>query len=114
MLANFFSLQEFVISFLQDNFTFNCYDLSKSDLSWMVFKVLDVKLYLNAFNNPRGQSRGEIESVFGHFTEFNIRKTDSLQNSILEKLTLHKIQYEENGLFTKFNLRKTNPSQNSI
>ena len=48
-------------------------------------------------------SRGKIESVFGHFTKFNIRKTGSSQNSTWEKRTLHKIQYEKNGLFTKFN-----------
>ena len=51
----------------------------------------------------RGLSRGKTESVFRHFTKFNIRKTDSSQNSTLEKWTLHKIQCEKNGLFTKFN-----------
>ena len=51
----------------------------------------------------RGLSRGEIESVFGHFTKFKMRKTDSWQNSIWQKRTLHEIQYVENGLFTKFN-----------
>ena len=51
----------------------------------------------------RGLSRRKIESVFRHFTKFNLRKTDSSQNSIWEKRTLHKIQYEKNGLFTKFN-----------
>ena len=29
----------------------------------------------------RGLSREKIESVFGHFTKFNMRKTDSSQNS---------------------------------
>ena len=62
----------------------------------------------------RGLSRRKIESVFRHFTKFNLRKTDSSQNSIWEKRTLHKIQYEKNGPFTKFNMRKTDPSQNSI
>ena len=37
------------------------------------------------------------------FTKFNVRKTNSSQNSIWRKRTLHKIQYEKNGLFTKFN-----------
>ena len=40
----------------------------------------------------RGLSRRKIESVFGHFTKFNIRKTDASQNSLAEKWTLHKIQ----------------------
>ena len=62
----------------------------------------------------RGLSRGKIECVFGHFTKFNIRKTDFSQNSIWEKWTFHKIQCEENGLFTKFNMRKMNTSQNLI
>ena len=35
----------------------------------------------------------------GHFTKFNMRK-DSLQNSVSEKQTLHKIQCQKNGLFT--------------
>ena len=37
---------------------------------------------------------------------------DSSQNSVLEKRTLHRIQYEENELFTKLNLRKTDSLQN--
>ena len=61
----------------------------------------------------RAQSRREIESVFRHFTKFNTRKTDSSQNSMQEKQTLHKIQYQKNRLFTKFNIRKTDSSQNS-
>ena len=44
-----------------------------------------------------------VETVFGHFTKSNIRKTASSQNTIWGKRTLHKIQYEENGVFTKFN-----------
>ena len=40
--------------------------------------------------------------------------SDISQNSMLEKQTLHKIQYKENELFTKFNIRKTDFSQNSI
>ena len=51
----------------------------------------------------RGLSSGEIESVFGLFTKFNIRKTDFSQNSIWEKRILHKIHCQKNGLFTKFN-----------
>ena len=62
----------------------------------------------------RDLSRGEIESLFGHFTKVNIRKMDSSQNSIWEKRTRHKVQYEENGLFTKFNMRKTDSSKNSL
>ena len=40
----------------------------------------------------RGLSRRKIKSV-----------SDISQNSILEKRTLHKIQYQKNGLFTIFN-----------
>ena len=54
-------------------------------------------------NTSMGLSMGKIESVFGHFTKFNIRKTDASQNSVWKLRTLHKLQYEENGLFTKFN-----------
>ena len=39
---------------------------------------------------------------------------DYSQNSITEKWTLHKIQYQKKGLFTKFNIRKRDSSQNSI
>ena len=39
--------------------------------------------------------------------------SDISQNSILEKQTLHKIQYEKNGLFIKFNMRNMDSSQNS-
>ena len=41
----------------------------------------------------RGLSRGKIKSVFGHFTKFSIRKTDTSQNSVWEKRTLHEIQF---------------------
>ena len=51
-------------------------------------------------------SRGKIESVFGHFTKFYIRKTDFSQNLIWGKQILYKIQHKKNGLFTKFNVRK--------
>ena len=40
--------------------------------------------------------------------------SDISQNSILEKQTLHKIQYRKNGLFTKFITRKMDSSQNSL
>ena len=40
--------------------------------------------------------------------------SDISQNSMLEKWTLHKIQYQKNGLFTKFSTRKTDSSQNLI
>ena len=53
----------------------------------------------------RGLSRKKIESVFGHFTKFNNRKTDSSQNSISEKGTLHKVHYQENGLSKKFDVQ---------
>ena len=49
------------------------------------------------------RSHSRRESVFGHFTKFNVRKTDSSQNSISEKQTLHKNQ--KNGLFTNFNIQ---------
>ena len=59
-------------------------------------------------------SRGKIESVFRHFTKFNIRKTDSSQNSMSEKRTHHKIIRKMGSLpnsfakktrhFTKFNI----------
>ena len=39
---------------------------------------------------------------------------DSSQNSVPEKRTLHKIQYQKTGLFTKFIIRKTDSSQNSM
>ena len=52
-----------------------------------------------------GLSWEEIESVFGHFAKFNIRKTDFSQNSISGQQTLHEIQYWENRLFTKFNVQ---------
>ena len=58
---------------------------------------------LTMSSQTRGLSRGKIESVFEHFTKFNMRKTDSSQNSIWWKRTFHKIQHEKNGLFTKFN-----------
>ena len=48
---------------------------------------------------------GKIESVFGHFTKFNIRKTDFSQNSLPQKQTFHKIQYQQNGLFKKLNIQ---------
>ena len=50
------------------------------------------------FTHNKGLSNEDIESVFGHFIKFNIRKSDFSQNSIREKWTLHKIQYEENRL----------------
>ena len=73
----------------------------------------------------RSLSRGNVESVF---------TSDILQNSILEKWTLHKIQHAkmdsykiqdekinstqnsiwENGVYTKFNMRKTDFLQNFI
>ena len=62
----------------------------------------------------RALSRREIESVFEHFTKLNNRKMDSSQNSVPEKRTLHKIQYQKTGLFTKFIIRKTDSSQNSM
>ena len=89
----------------------------------------------NLLSANRSLSRGKIESVFGHFTKFSIRKTDpsqnsglekqtrhkiqiqkktdSSQNSGLEKRTLHKIQDQKNGLFTKFRIKKTDSSKNS-
>ena len=76
-----------------------CYDKIILIISlYLFFSILNCQSF-----EFRGLSRGKIESVFGHFTKFNIRKTDSSQNSIWEKRTLHKIQYEENGFFTKFN-----------
>ena len=54
----------------------------------------------------RGLSRRKMESVFGHFTKFNVRKTGSLQYSISGKRTLYKIQHQKNELFIKFNIRK--------
>ena len=36
---------------------------------------------------------GEIKSIFRHFTKFNVRKTDSSQNSMSERWTLNKINY---------------------
>ena len=65
--------------------------------------------YLN-----RGLSREKIETVFGHFTKFNIRKTDSSQNSLLEKQTFYSVHYQNNRPFKKFSIRKTDSSQNSI
>ena len=70
-------------------------------------------IILHFWSMYRGLSRGKIESVFGHFTTFSIRKTDSSQYSIWGKRTLHKIRYEENGLFTKFH-EKTDSSQNLL
>ena len=55
-------------------------------------------------NYQGGLSREKIESVFGHCTKFNIRKTDTLQNSISEKRTLHKTYKQKKGHFTKFNI----------
>ena len=43
-----------------------------------------------------------------------MESSQNSQNSISEKWTLHKIQYEENGLFTKINMRKTDSPQNSV
>ena len=40
--------------------------------------------------------------------------SDISQSSILEKRTLHEIQYQKNGFFTKFNTSKTDSWQNSI
>ena len=56
------------------------------------------------WKTTRSLSWGKIESFFGHFTKFNCRKTDTSQNSIAEKRTLHKIHYQKNGHFTKFNI----------
>ena len=47
---------------------------------------LDLKIILNSSNSldlydKSGGSRGKIESAFRHFTKFNMRKTDLLQNS---------------------------------
>ena len=86
------------------------------------YRVLQTRLHYVQFRHfcqctmktARGLSRGKIESVFGHFTKFNIRKTDSSQNSIWEKWTIHKIQYEQNEFFTKFNMRRAASSQNPI
>ena len=57
---------------------------------------------------------GVCLGIFGHFTKFNFRKKDFSQNSISEKRTLHKIQYQKNGLFTKFIIGKMDSSQNSV
>ena len=63
----------------------------------------------------RGLSRENIESVFGLFTKFNVRKTDSSQNSTWEKRTLHKIPCEKNGLLTNSIWEKrTLPKYNSV
>ena len=43
----------------------------------------------------RDLSWRKIESVFGHFTKFIIRKTDSLLNSMSENRTLHKIRHSD-------------------
>ena len=77
---------------------------------WVIsYLVLSCLLY---DSSAGGLSRGGFESFFEHFTKFNIKKTDFLQNSVWEKRTLHKIQYEKNGLFAKFNIRKTDSAQN--
>ena len=62
----------------------------------------------------RDLSRRKIESVFRHFTQFNIRKTDfsrinigkmdCSKNLLSEKHTFQKIHYQENELITKFNI----------
>ena len=48
------------------------------------------------------------------FKKFSMKKMDFSQNSMLEKQTFHKIQYQKNGLFTKFYTKKTDFLQNSI
>ena len=68
----------------------------------LIVKIDSVVTDENIELENRGLSRGKIESIFGHFTKFNFRKTDFSQNSIREKHILHKIQCEKNGLFTKF------------
>ena len=50
--------------------------------------------YAYLFMRIRDLSRRKIESVFGHFTTFSIKKTDTSQNSL-----------PENGLSTKFNVQ---------
>ena len=47
-------------------------------------------------------SRENIKSFFGHFTKFNVRKTDSSQNSALEKWTLRNSIYMHESFQHKF------------
>ena len=60
------------------------------------YRVLRTRLYCVQFRHcamktTKGLSRGKIESVFGHFTKFISRKTDTSRNSLAEKRTLHEI-----------------------
>ena len=76
--------------------------------------IINSSINIDIINENRGLSRRKMESVFGHFTKFNVRKMDFSQNLIPGKRTTHKIQYQKNRLLTKFNTRKMDYSQNSI
>ena len=86
--------------------------------SWAGLKNLSyekkVELHSTFCSLFKGLSREKIESVFGHFTKFNNRKTNSSQNSLPKKRTLQKIHYQRNGLFTKFITKKADCSQISM
>ena len=69
------------------------------------FKCSNLKFSISlelSVNGYRGLSRRKIESVFGHFAKFNIRKADSSQNSLPEKQIFHKIQYADMKVSTIF------------
>ena len=60
------------------------YDVALTQFSLTLYYNRRILLVdeLYAFIFIRVLSRGKIESVFGHFTKFNIRRTDFSQNSV--------------------------------